>query len=86
MIGRAGGPFTPMRSRESCCKCVLVNVEHVDEHFGRALSRRKYPAAARGHALRRPPLTASDLEGHWWTFSQNIADVDPSAWGAVLKP
>jgi uncharacterized glyoxalase superfamily protein PhnB len=86
MIGRAGGPFTPMRSGE-LHQYVLVNVEHVDEHFERAKRH--------GANILQPPedmpfgvrhYTASDLEGHWWTFSQNIADVDPSAWGAVLKP
>ncbi len=29
--------------------------------------------------------TARDPGGHWWTFSQNIADVAPHEWGAVLK-
>src|SRR5882672_2072397 len=26
--------------------------------------------------------TARDHEGHWWTFSQHIADVAPEEWGA----
>jgi hypothetical protein len=25
------------------------------------------------------------LAGYVWTFSQSIADVDPAAWGGVLK-
>ncbi len=28
--------------------------------------------------------TAKDIGGHWWTFSQNIRDVDPAEWGARL--
>jgi len=27
--------------------------------------------------------TAHDPGGHWWTFSQNVADVGPHEWGAV---
>ena len=29
-------------------------------------------------------FTAKDVGGHWWTFSQNIRDVDPAAWGAKM--
>jgi uncharacterized glyoxalase superfamily protein PhnB len=25
-----------------------------------------------------------DLGGHWWTFSQNVRDVDPADWGAKV--
>lgn len=24
-----------------------------------------------------------DPTGHWWTFSQHIADVPPAVWGAI---
>jgi uncharacterized glyoxalase superfamily protein PhnB len=27
--------------------------------------------------------TALDHSGHWWTFSQHIADVAPEEWGTV---
>jgi uncharacterized glyoxalase superfamily protein PhnB len=46
-----------------------------------------------GASILRPPAdhpfgerqyTAEDLEGHRWTFSQTIADVDPKSWGGVL--
>lgn len=84
MVGRAGGPYKAMQSDE-LHQYVLVGVENVDEHFQRA--------QAAGAAIIQPPedmpfgvrqYTASDLEGHWWTFAQNIADVHPSAWGATL--
>ena len=29
--------------------------------------------------------TAIDPGGHRWTFSQNIADVAPEAWGATIR-
>ena len=28
--------------------------------------------------------TVEDIGGHRWTFSQTIADVDPSTWGGEL--
>ena len=28
--------------------------------------------------------TAKDIGGHWWTFSQNVKDVDPAEWGAKV--
>lgn len=28
---------------------------------------------------------AEDLGGHWWIFSQSVADVDPAAWGGTLR-
>lgn len=28
--------------------------------------------------------SAEDVGGHGWTFSQSIADVDPSIWGGQL--
>jgi uncharacterized glyoxalase superfamily protein PhnB len=85
MIGRAGGPFTVPPSGH-VHQYVLVAVDDVDSHFERA--------KAFGAHIVQPPedmpfgtrhYVASDLDGHWWTFSQNIADVPPAAWGAVLK-
>jgi len=85
MIGAAGGPFTAMRAGE-LHQLVLVEVEDVDAHcdrvkaFGAQIlqSPENMPFGVRQY-------TASDHEGHWWTFSQNIADVHPSAWGAIVK-
>jgi uncharacterized glyoxalase superfamily protein PhnB len=85
MIGRAGGPFKAMRAGE-LHQYVLVSVDDVDRHFERA--------KAFGAKILQPPedmpfgqrhYTAEDLDGHWWTFSQNVADVHPSTWGAILK-
>ena len=85
MIGGAGGPFKAMRAGE-LHQLVLVEVEDVDKHCNRA----KAFGAEILQAPENMPFgvrqyTASDPEGHWWTFSQNIADVHPSAWGAILK-
>jgi uncharacterized glyoxalase superfamily protein PhnB len=61
---------------------LLVRVEDVDRHHD--LARH-----AGAHVIHPPAdypfgerqYTVEDLGGHVWTFSQSIADVDPSTWG-----
>ena len=61
---------------------VLVRVESADAHHAQA-------TAAGAHVVSEPTdypygerqYSALDLEGHRWTFSQSIADVDPATWG-----
>jgi len=85
MIGLAGGPFTAPQAGQMH-QYVVIEVEDVDAHCERA-------TAAGARILQAPTdmpfgarqYTAVDLDGHWWTFSQNIADVHPSEWGAILK-
>jgi len=64
---------------------VLVFVNDVDAHHERA---KKF-----GAKIVNPPKTAEfgerqytgeDPEGHRWTFSQSMADVDPKDWGAEV--
>lgn len=64
---------------------VMVRVEDVAAHYGRALqsgARIIQPPADYPYGERQ--YTAEDLAGHRWTFSQSIADVDPSEWGGTL--
>lgn len=84
IIGRAGGPFTA--PSVAVHQYVLVAVENVDEHFERAKTfgaRVVQPPENMPFGVRH--YTVSDLDGHWWTFSQNVADVAPHEWGAVLN-
>ena len=64
---------------------VLVHVDDADVHHERAKRA--------GAQILRPPAdhpfgerqyTAVDIGGHRWTFSQTIADVDPTSWGGIL--
>lgn len=64
---------------------MMVRVAGVDEHHARA--------AAHGARVVNPPAdypygerqyTVEDPGGHYWTFTQSIADVAPEAWGGVL--
>ena len=61
-----------------------VRVDDADAHHARA--------ERAGAKILNPPTdypygerqySAEDVSGHRWTFSQSIADVDPSSWGAT---
>lgn len=83
MLGRYGGPFRPPQANE-VSQYVHVTVENVDRHFEHAKRC--------GARIVQPPTdmpfgerqyTAEDHAGHWWTFSQHVADVAPEEWGAT---
>jgi uncharacterized glyoxalase superfamily protein PhnB len=77
-----GGQAVPDADRAT--HAVLVRVEDADAHRDRA-------AAAGATILDEPTdhpygerqYNAEDLGGHRWTFSQSIADVDPTSWGGT---
>jgi uncharacterized glyoxalase superfamily protein PhnB len=84
MLGRGGGPYRTPRPNE-VTQYVHVTVENVDRHFEQARQC--------GAKVIQPPTnmpfgerqyTAEDHAGHWWTFSQHIADVAPEEWGATV--
>ncbi|MBV9495910.1 MAG: VOC family protein [Acidobacteria bacterium] len=66
-------------------RAVMVRVEDADAHCAHA---REHGAAI----LREPTdylygerqYTARDPGGHIWTFSQSIADIDPTSWGGEV--
>ncbi len=82
MLGRQGGPYRAPQGAEIAAY-VLVAVDDVDKHYGHATQC--------GAQIMNPPTdmpfgervyTAQDHAGHWWAFSQHIADVAPEEWGA----
>lgn len=86
IIGKQGGPFRAPHDSSTVSQYATVHVENVDAHFARA--------KAAGAAILKAPqdmpfgvrqYTATDIGGHWWTFSQNIRDVAPEEWGAKLR-
>ena len=86
IVGRQGGPFKAPHS-EQVSQYVHVSVSDVDRHFTHAKEQ--------GARILQPPhdmpfgerqYTAQDPGGHWWTFSQHIADVPPAVWGATEGP
>ena len=62
---------------------VMVRVDDVDAHYARA--------TAAGAVVVHPPetypygerqYTVRDPDGHGWTFTETVDDVDPGSWGA----
>ena len=83
IIGRQGGPFRAPHGEE-VSQFVHITVADVDAHFRHATEQ--------DARILQPPhdmpfgerqYTAQDPGGHWRTFSQHIADVAPSEWGAI---
>jgi uncharacterized glyoxalase superfamily protein PhnB len=83
IIGKQGGPFRAPQA-DTATHMIHVTVSDVDHHW-----RRAQESAA---TILEPPhdmpfgerqYTARDPAGHWWTFSQHIADVAPASWGAT---
>ncbi len=83
MLGRQGGPYRSPQANE-VTQYVHVTVPDVDRHFEQAKQC--------GARVVQPPTdmpfgerqyTARDHAGHWWTFSQHVADLAPEEWGAV---
>lgn len=61
---------------------IMVRVEDVDAHYARALSvGAQVPAPPTTHPYGERQYAAPALAGHWWVFSQSVADVHPSQWG-----
>ena len=64
---------------------IMVRVADVDDHH-------EHAARVGARIISRPTdfpygerqYTAEDLAGHCWTFSQSIANVDPSSWDGTL--
>ena len=85
IIGKQGGPFK-VPAGDTVSQYAHINCENVDQHFAKA-------KAAGAQILKEPQempfgvrqYTAKDIGGHWWTFSQNLRDVDPAEWGAKIR-
>ncbi len=80
LVVREGGP-APADAGHS----LMVQVDDVQRHHDRAVqhgARILHAPADFPYGERQ--YTAVDLDGHVWTFSQSIADVDPASWGAEV--
>jgi len=64
---------------------VLVRIENIDDHYRKAVSKGvKIIRPIKSHPYGERQYTAQDFEGHAWTFSQTLDDIDPASWGGVL--
>lgn len=83
MLGRQGGPFRAPQP-DVVTQYVHVTVSDVDRHFEHARQcGARIVQAPNDMPFGERQYTAQDHAGHWWTFSQHVADVAPEAWGAT---
>lgn len=83
MLGRQGGPFRSPQANE-VTQYVHVTVADVDRHFENAKQcGARVVQAPTDMPFGERQYTAQDHAGHWWTFSQHVADVAPEEWGAI---
>jgi uncharacterized glyoxalase superfamily protein PhnB len=86
VTGQSVDPSAPISpSGVALSHSVMVRVDDVDSHYERTKqsgTRIVSPPADYPYGERQ--YSVDDLAGHRWTFSQTIADVDPSTWGRML--
>jgi uncharacterized glyoxalase superfamily protein PhnB len=64
---------------------VLVRLENIDEHYRKVVSKGVHIVRPiKSYEFGERQYTAQDFEGHIWTFSQTLEDVNPASWGGVL--
>ena len=64
---------------------VLVRIENVDQHYAKVAAMHvKIIRPPQSYPFGERQYTVEDFEGHVWTFSQTIDDVDPASWGGLL--
>ena len=65
---------------------VLIRVNDVDAHHARAAAAgASITASPQTHPFGEKQYSVRDPEGHSWTFSETVSDVDPATWGGELK-
>jgi len=65
---------------------VLVRIENIDDHYRKVVSKGvRIIQPVKSHPYGERQYTAQDFEGHVWTFSQTLEDVDPATWGGTLS-
>ncbi len=89
-VGHGGAIVVTQRDPASgeidAAHAVLVRLENIDPHYHKTVSKGvKILHPIKTHPFGERQYTAQDFEGHVWTFSQTLDDVDPAAWGGTLN-
>lgn len=81
-----GSLIVTQRSTDSSASSsLLVRVADIDAHFERVKqSGARIVNSPANYPYGEWQYTVEDFGGHHWTFSQTIADIDPSTWGGML--
>jgi len=79
------GRRQPATVEADVAHAMMVRVDDVDDHHEHVKARgARIVSAPTDYPYGERQYTVQDLGGHYWTFSQSIADVDPAAWGGEL--
>jgi uncharacterized glyoxalase superfamily protein PhnB len=63
---------------------VMVRVDDIDAHHKRSMqSGARILQLPVTHPYGERQYSVEDCDGHQWTFSQSVADVDPKQWGGT---
>ncbi len=86
MLGHPGPDYESPYHHGRVSDVLVVYVDDVDAHFAHA---RDMGVAVLDEPEDRPygdrSYRVQDPEGHHWEFSQQVRDVPPEAWGAVVR-
>lgn len=85
MMGDPGGDYRNPQRLGAATVHIYVTVDHVDALFDRATAvgaEVVEPPADQVYGQRRCGL--KDPEGHSWWFAQELREVSPEEWGAVV--
>jgi uncharacterized glyoxalase superfamily protein PhnB len=78
LVATFGGESNPAFS-------VMVRVEDVDSHYQKSVKNGAHTLSAPvDYPYGERQYTVLDIGGHRWTFSQTVADIEPSTWGGQL--
>jgi len=88
-VGEGGAVVVTQRDPASqsidTAHSVLVRIENVDDHYRKTVSKGvRIVHPVKSHPYGERQYTAEDYEGHGWTFSQTVDDIDPASWGGVV--
>ena len=63
---------------------VMVRVSDINSHHDRAKKHgARIVRVPTDYPFGERQYTVEDFGGHYWTFTQSIADVDPKQWGGI---
>ena len=88
-VGDGAVVVTELRQREGhsevdAAHAVMVRVDDADSHYEHARQRgAQYCGRRRTTRTGNGSTPVVDPGGHQWTFSQSIADIDPTDWGGT---
>ena len=85
LVYGAGAVILTRGDAEPAGHSVHVRVDDADAHHDSAVAAgARIVSAPSDFPYGERQYTAEDPAGRRWTFSQSVADVDPSTWGGIL--